>query len=136
MSSAITSCCSAARPVGRGRRIAAQAAGGPRAETIALWPAPSICWPVSCGLRFGPGPGRVFGALWGVRAVDVPATSLQEISMIEIGTAKVVNPVEQAGLQALTGDRTARQIMKPRIDIDAATSDATRRITGVISWGF
>jgi len=76
--------------------------------------------------------------LWGVRAVDVPATSLQEIRhLIEIGTAEgVVNPVEQKlAFEALQlGDRTARQIMKPRIDIDAVDVETPpEELLGVIS---
>ena len=52
-----------------------------------------------------------------------PATSVQEIRhLIEIGTAEgVFDPVEQKlAFEALQlGDRIVRQIMKPRIDIDA-----------------
>jgi magnesium and cobalt exporter, CNNM family len=76
--------------------------------------------------------------LWGVRAVDIPATSLQEIRhLIEIGTAEgVVDPVEQKlAFEALQlGDRTARQIMKPRIDIDAVDVETPpEELLGVIS---
>lgn len=76
--------------------------------------------------------------LWGVRAVDAPAISLQEIRhLIEIGTAEgVVDPVEQKlAFEALQlGDRTARQIMKPRIDIDAVDVETPpEELLGVIS---
>jgi putative hemolysin len=59
----------------------------------------------------------------GARDVEVPSTSLQEIRhLIELGTAEgVVGEVQQRlAFEALQlGDRTTRQIMKPRIDIDA-----------------
>jgi putative hemolysin len=76
--------------------------------------------------------------LWGVRTVDAPATSLQEIRhLIEMGTAEgVVDPVEQKlAFEALQlGDRTTRQIMKPRIDIDAVDVETPpEELLGVIS---
>ena len=61
--------------------------------------------------------------LMGMGDVEVPTTSLQEIRhLIELGTAEgVVGEVEQRlAFEALQlGDRTTRQIMKPRVDIDA-----------------
>jgi putative hemolysin len=61
--------------------------------------------------------------LFGSKRVEAQATSLQEIRhLIEIGTAEgVVGEVEQRlAFEALQlGDRTTRQIMKPRVDIDA-----------------
>ncbi len=77
-------------------------------------------------------------ALWGVRAADTPATSLQEIRhLIEMGTAEgVVDPVEQKlAFEALQlGDRTARQIMKPRVDIDAVDVETPpEELLGVIA---
>ncbi len=59
----------------------------------------------------------------GAGKVEVPATSLQEIRhLIELGMAEgVVGEVQQKlAFEALQlGDRTTRQIMKPRVDIDA-----------------
>ena len=77
-------------------------------------------------------------ALWGVRPADTPATSLQEIRhLIEMGTAEgVVDPVEQKlAFEALQlGDRTARQIMKPRVDIDAVDVETPpEELLGVIA---
>ncbi len=79
-----------------------------------------------------------FAVLWGVRPADMPATSLQEIRhLIEMGTAEgVVDPVEQKlAFEALQlGDRTARQIMKPRIDIDAVDVETPpEELLGVIA---
>jgi putative hemolysin len=58
-----------------------------------------------------------------VQHAPAPGISMQEIRhLIEMGTAEgVVDPVEQKlAFEALQlGDRTVRQIMKPRIDIDA-----------------
>src|SRR5579863_4149455 len=80
----------------------------------------------------------VFAALWGTRPADSPATSLQEIRhLIEMGTAEgVVDPVEQKlAFEALQlGERTVRQIMKPRIDIDAVDVETPQEeLLGVIS---
>ncbi len=76
--------------------------------------------------------------MWGVRGADTPATSLQEIRhLIEIGTAEgVVDPVEQKlAFEALQlGDRTTRQIMKPRVDIDAVDVETPpEELLGVIA---
>jgi putative hemolysin len=76
--------------------------------------------------------------LWGVRTADTPATSLQEIRhLIEMGTAEgVVDPVEQKlAFEALQlGDRTTRQIMKPRVDIDAVDVETPpEELLGVIA---
>jgi putative hemolysin len=73
-----------------------------------------------------------------MRAADTPATSLQEIRhLIEMGTAEgVVDPVEQKlAFEALQlGDRTARQIMKPRVDIDAVDVETPpEELLGVIA---
>jgi putative hemolysin len=61
--------------------------------------------------------------VFGAGKIEVPATSLQEIRhLIEVGTAEgVVGEVQQKlAFEALQlGDRTTRQIMKPRVDIDA-----------------
>ncbi len=74
----------------------------------------------------------------GVRQASVQGTTLQEIRhLIEMGTAEgVVNPVEQKlAFEALQlGDRTVRQIMKPRIDIDAVDAETPEEeLLGVIS---
>lgn len=65
----------------------------------------------------------LFAGLLGIRGAPVRGTSLQEIRhLIELGTAEgVVDPVEQRlAFEALQlGDQTVKQIMKPRIDIDA-----------------
>jgi putative hemolysin len=79
-----------------------------------------------------------FALLWGMRPADTPATSLQEIRhQIEMGTAEgVVDPVEQKlAFEALQlGDRTARQIMKPRVDIDAVDVETPpEELLGVIA---
>jgi putative hemolysin len=76
--------------------------------------------------------------IWGMRPADTPATSLQEIRhLIEMGTAEgVVDPVEQKlAFEALQlGDRTARQIMKPRVDIDAVDVETPpEELLGVIA---
>ena len=76
--------------------------------------------------------------LCGVRPADTPATSLQEIRhLIEMGTAEgVVDPVEQKlAFEALQlGDRTTRQIMKPRGDIDAVDVETPpEELLGVIA---
>ncbi|MBS0261436.1 MAG: HlyC/CorC family transporter [Planctomycetes bacterium] len=61
--------------------------------------------------------------MFGAAKVEAASTSLQEIRhLIELGTAEgLVGEVEQRlAFEALQlGDRTARQIMKPRVDIDA-----------------
>lgn len=80
----------------------------------------------------------VFATLWGMRPADTPATSLQEIRhLIEMGTAEgVVDPVEQKlAFEALQlGDRTTRQIMKPRVDIDAVDVETPpEELLGVIA---
>jgi putative hemolysin len=77
-------------------------------------------------------------AVWGVPQADTPATSLQEIRhLIEMGTAEgVVDPVEQKlAFEALQlGDRTTRQIMKPRVDIDAVDVETPpEELLGVIA---
>ncbi|MBI3861160.1 MAG: HlyC/CorC family transporter [Planctomycetia bacterium] len=74
----------------------------------------------------------------GARNVNLPATSLQEIRhLIEIGTAEgVVGEVEQKlAFEALQlGDRTTRQIMKPRVDIDAVDVETPpEELLGTIS---
>jgi putative hemolysin len=76
--------------------------------------------------------------LLGVRQAPAQGTTLQEIRhLIEMGTAEgVVNPVEQKlAFEALQlGDRTVRQIMKPRIDIDAVDAETPEQeLLGVIS---
>ncbi len=76
--------------------------------------------------------------LFGVRQPAVQGTTLQEIRhLIEMGTAEgVVNPVEQKlAFEALQlGDRTVRQIMKPRIDVDAVDAETPEEeLLGVIS---
>lgn len=62
-------------------------------------------------------------SLFRLKNTSGPATSVQEVRhLIEIGTAEgVFDPVEQKlAFEALQlGDRVVRQIMKPRIDIDA-----------------
>jgi len=79
-----------------------------------------------------------FARLCGMRQADTPATSLQEIRhLIEMGTAEgVVDPVEQKlAFEALQlGDRTTRQIMKPRVDIDAVDVETPpEELLGVIA---
>ncbi len=76
--------------------------------------------------------------LFGVGAASAQRTSLQEIrELIEVGTAEgIVDPVEQKlAFEALQlGDRTVRQIMKPRIDIDAVDIETPQEeLLGVIS---
>jgi putative hemolysin len=76
--------------------------------------------------------------LFGVRETQVQGTTLQEIRhLIEMGTAEgIVYPVEQKlAFEALQlGDRTVRQIMKPRIDIDAVDAETPEEeLLGVIS---
>src|SRR5262245_4889850 len=76
--------------------------------------------------------------LFGVRQSQVQGTTLQEIRhLIEMGTAEgIVDPVEQKlAFEALQlGDRTVRQIMKPRIDIDAVDAETPEEeLLGVIS---
>ena len=76
--------------------------------------------------------------LFGARQSQVPGTTLQEIRhLIEMGTAEeIVDPVEQKlAFEALQlGDRTVRQIMKPRIDIDAVDAETPEEeLLGVIS---
>ncbi|MFN0052772.1 MAG: hemolysin family protein [Planctomycetales bacterium] len=76
--------------------------------------------------------------LFGVRHVSAPGISMQEIRhLIELGTAEgVVDPVEQRlAFEALQlGDRTVRQIMKPRIDIDALDVQTPQEVVlGAIS---
>lgn len=65
----------------------------------------------------------VLAGLLGIRGAPVSGISLHEIRhLIELGTAEgLVDPVEQRlAFEALQlGDRTVKQIMKPRIDIDA-----------------
>lgn len=73
-----------------------------------------------------------------VQHVPVPGISMQEIRhLIEMGTAEgVVDPVEQKlAFEALQlGDRTVRQIMKPRIDIDALDVQTPQEVVlGAIS---
>jgi len=74
--------------------------------------------------------GRVtefLASLLGFGGQTRPATSLQDIRhLIEMGTAEgVVDPVEQKlAFEALQlGDRIVRQVMRPRIDIDALDVD-------------
>jgi putative hemolysin len=74
----------------------------------------------------------------GVRGSASQGTTLQEIRhLIEMGTAEgVVRPVEQKlAFEALQlGERTVRQIMKPRIDIDAADVETPQEeLLGVIA---
>lgn len=76
--------------------------------------------------------------LFRVQHVPVPGISIQEIRhLIEMGTAEgVVDPVEQKlAFEALQlGDRTVRQIMKPRIDIDALDVQTPQEVVlGAIS---
>jgi putative hemolysin len=76
--------------------------------------------------------------LFGVRPAPAQGTSLQEIRhLIEMGTAEgIVDPVEQKlAFEALQlGDRTVRQIMKPRIDIDAVDVETPQEeLLGVIA---
>jgi putative hemolysin len=76
--------------------------------------------------------------LFRVQHVPVPGISMQEIRhLIEMGTAEgVVDPVEQKlAFEALQlGDRTVRQIMKPRIDIDALDAQTPQEVVlGAIS---
>jgi putative hemolysin len=76
--------------------------------------------------------------LFGVRQAPVQGTSLQEIRhLIEMGTAEgLVDPVEQKlAFEALQlGDRTVRQVMKPRIDIDAVDVETPQEeLLGVIA---
>jgi putative hemolysin len=76
--------------------------------------------------------------LFGVRQPPVQGTSLQEIRhLIEMGTAEgLVDPVEQKlAFEALQlGDRTVRQVMKPRIDIDAVDVETPQEeLLGVIA---
>ena len=76
--------------------------------------------------------------MFGVRQPPVQGTTLQEIRhLIEMGTAEgIVDPVEQKlAFEALQlGDRTVRQIMKPRIDIDAVDAETPEEeLLGVIS---
>jgi len=85
--------------------------------------------------------GRVTNAValsLGVREAPVQGTSLQEIRhLIEMGTAEgIVRPVEQKlAFEALQlGQRTVRQIMKPRIDIDAVDVETPQEeLLGVIA---
>jgi putative hemolysin len=66
---------------------------------------------------------EVLARLLGFGGETRPATSLQDIRhLIEMGTAEgLVDPVEQKlAFEALQlGDRIVRQVMRPRIDIDA-----------------
>jgi putative hemolysin len=76
--------------------------------------------------------------VFGVRNAPVKGISMQEIRhLIEMGTAEgVVDPVEQKlAFEALQlGDRTVRQIMKPRIDIDAVDIETPQEeLLGVIA---
>jgi putative hemolysin len=76
--------------------------------------------------------------VFGVRRAPVRGTTLQEIRhLIELGTAEgIVDPVEQKlAFEALQlGDRTVRQIMKPRIDIDAVDVETPQEeLLGVIA---
>ncbi len=76
--------------------------------------------------------------MFGVRPAPIVGTTLQEIRhLIEMGTAEgIVDPVEQKlAFEALQlGDRTVRQIMKPRIDIDAVDAETPQEeLLGVIS---
>ncbi len=76
--------------------------------------------------------------MFGVREAPVQGTSLQEIRhLIEMGTAEgIVRPVEQKlAFEALQlGQRTVRQIMKPRIDIDAVDVETPQEeLLGVIA---
>ncbi|HLJ12537.1 MAG TPA: hemolysin family protein [Planctomycetaceae bacterium] len=76
--------------------------------------------------------------VFGVRQAQVPGISLQEIRhLIEMGTAEgIVDPVEQKlAFEALQlGDRTVRQIMKPRIDIDAVDVETPQEeLLGVLA---
>lgn len=76
--------------------------------------------------------------LFGVRQAPPQAITLQEIRhLIELGTAEgLVDPVEQKlAFEALQlGDRTVRQIMKPRIDIDAVdVTTSPEQLLGVIA---
>lgn len=70
--------------------------------------------------------------LFGVKHMPVAGISMQEIRhLIEMGTAEgVVDPVEQKlAFEALQlGDRMVRQIMKPRIDIDALDVQTTHEV--------
>jgi putative hemolysin len=80
----------------------------------------------------------VVAVLFGVRRAAVQGTTLQEIRhLIEMGTAEgIVRPVEQKlAFEALQlGERTVRQIMKPRIDIDAVDVETPQEeVLGVIS---
>ncbi|MCY2964592.1 MAG: hemolysin family protein, partial [Planctomycetota bacterium] len=75
-----------------------------------------IVWMLGSATDFAAG-------LLGVRGKQIHGTSMQDIRhLIEMGTAEgVVDPVEQRlALEALQlGDQTVKQIMKPRVDIDA-----------------
>ncbi len=76
--------------------------------------------------------------LLGVRGKQIHGTSMQDIRhLIEMGTAEgVVDPVEQRlALEALQlGDQTVKQIMKPRVDIDAVDVETpAEELLGTIS---
>ncbi|MGE5190859.1 MAG: hemolysin family protein [Deltaproteobacteria bacterium] len=76
--------------------------------------------------------------LFGVQHIPARGISMQEIRhLIELGTEEgIVEPVEQKlAFEALQlGDRTVRQIMKPRIDIDAVDAETPEEeLLGVIS---
>lgn len=81
---------------------------------------------------------RMVLAVIGVQAESQPSVSLQEIhDLIEAGTAEgVLEPMEQKlAVEALSlGDRIVRQIMRPRIDIDAAdVNTPPAEVLGVIA---
>lgn len=76
--------------------------------------------------------------LFRIQNTPAPGISMQEIRhLIEMGTAEgVVDPVEQKlAFEALQlGDRTVRQIMKPRIDLDALDVNTPEEVVlGAIS---
>ena len=76
--------------------------------------------------------------LLGFGGLARPGTSLQDIRhLIELGTAEgLVDPVEQRlAIEALQlGDRIVRQIMRPRIDIDALDVETPpQELLGTIS---
>lgn len=76
--------------------------------------------------------------IFGAHQFKAPGISMQEIRhLIEMGTAEgLVEPVEQKlAFEALQlGERTVRQIMKPRIDIDALDVQTPQEVVlGAIS---